>query len=217
MQTITVQDNTAPVITTAAGSLNTTLQCSDAAGLTAALAQAPTATDNCTASPTIHLVSDVTTPGTCANAYTRVRTWNFTDACNNTSVSFIQSITVQDNTAPVWTTAAGALNASVECDDGVGLAAAQGLSPVATDNCGTVVITKTFGSFVPTACGGTYTNTWVATDVCANTSTVFTQIITITDNTAPVWTTTANALNVSVECSNAAALTAAQALIASSY
>ena len=43
----------------------------------------------------------------CANAYVRVRTWNFTDGCGNTSANFVQTITVIDNTAPVITTVAG--------------------------------------------------------------------------------------------------------------
>ncbi len=55
-----VLDQTAPVLTTTTGSLDATLECSNAAGLTAALAQVPTATDAC-GTPTIHLVSDVTT------------------------------------------------------------------------------------------------------------------------------------------------------------
>ena len=109
VQTITVIDNTAPVITTVAGALDHTLQCSDAAGIASALLEVPAATDNCTAAPpTLNLVSDVTTPdGICANAYVRVRTWNFTDGCGNTSANFIQTITVIDNTAPVITTVAG--------------------------------------------------------------------------------------------------------------
>src|SRR5262249_61912153 len=94
VQTITARDVTAPVVTTAAGSLDATVECNDATGLSAALAQAPTATDNCTASPTINLVSDVTTPdASCANAYVRGRTWNFTDGCGNTSANFVQTIT----------------------------------------------------------------------------------------------------------------------------
>src|ERR1039458_6709965 len=64
-QTITVTDPVAPVVSTVAGSLDVTLECSDTAGLAAALALAPAA-DGC--SPTIHLLSDATTPnGACAN------------------------------------------------------------------------------------------------------------------------------------------------------
>src|SRR5207247_4685621 len=98
------------------GSLDATLECSDATGLTAALALAPAATDNCTASPLLNLVSDLTTPdATCANAYVRVRTWNFADGCANISANFVQTITVRDTTKPLVTTAAGSLDATLEC------------------------------------------------------------------------------------------------------
>src|SRR5439155_1087508 len=101
-QTSTEQDTPPTLVTTAAGSLDATLECSDTTGLTAALALAPAATDNCTASPLRNLVSDLTTPdATCANAYVRVRTWNFADGCANTSANFVQTITVQDTTKPV--------------------------------------------------------------------------------------------------------------------
>ncbi|WP_195760097.1 hypothetical protein, partial [Flavobacterium sp. LC2016-23] len=73
---------------------------------------------------------------------------------------------------------------------------------------------KTSGAFVPSetcANAGTYTNTWIVKDDCGNTSDTFTQVITIEDTTAPTWTTAAGALNVTVQCSDAEALTAAQA------
>jgi hypothetical protein len=90
---IIVVDNTAPQITTAAGSLDATVQCGDAAALATALGKAPIATDNCGIA-TIHLVSDVpTTPSVCG-AYDEVRTWNFTDGNGNTSASFVQTIHV---------------------------------------------------------------------------------------------------------------------------
>src|SRR5690606_39764009 len=110
-QTITVIDNTAPVVSNSAGDLDQTLQCSDASGIAAALALAPSATDNCTASPTINLVSDdtVADPG-CANAYVRTRVWNFSDGCGNTSSNFTQTITVIDNTAPVVSNVEGDLD-----------------------------------------------------------------------------------------------------------
>uniref|UniRef100_UPI000A5682AC hypothetical protein n=1 Tax=Flavobacterium chilense TaxID=946677 RepID=UPI000A5682AC len=90
---------------------------------------------------------------------------------------------------------------------------AQNQAPVATDNCGgTVTYTKTSGTFTAGSCAnsGTYTNTWVAKDVCNNISTTFTQVITIQDTTAPTWTTTANALNVTLQCNDTAGLTTAQ-------
>ncbi len=212
-QVITIQDTTAPTWTTAANSLNVTLQCSDTAGLTAAQNQAPIATDNCGGTVTYTKTSGSFSAGSCANSGTYTNTWTAKDVCNNTSTVFTQVITIQDTTAPTWTTAANSLNVTLQCSDTAGLTAAQNQAPTATDNCGgTVTYTKTSGSFSAGSCAnsGTYTNTWTAKDVCNNTSTVFTQVITIQDTTAPTWTTAANALNVTLQCSDTAGLTAAQ-------
>ncbi|MFD2602763.1 HYR-like domain-containing protein, partial [Flavobacterium suzhouense] len=95
-----------------------------------------------------------------------------------------------------------------------GLLTAQSQAPVATDNCGgTITYTKTSGSFAAGSCAnaGTYTNTWIATDVCGNISEIFTQIITIEDTQVPVWSTESVALNVTLECSDTEGLTNAQA------
>ncbi len=115
VQTITVEDNTAPVVVTAAAALDATLECDNAAGLAAALALSPTATDNCTAVPTLTLVSDVPpADATCATAYVTVRTWTFDDGCANVSANYVPTITVEDNTAPVFVTAAAALDATLQ-------------------------------------------------------------------------------------------------------
>nr|WP_199000738.1 gliding motility-associated C-terminal domain-containing protein [Flavobacterium sp. ASV13] len=212
-QVITIQDNTAPTWTTAANALNVTLQCSDTAGLTTAQNQAPVATDNCGGTVTYTKTSGTFTAGSCANSRTYTNTWVAKDVCNNTSTTFTQVITIQDTTAPTWTTTANALNVTLQCSDTAGLTTAQNQAPVATDNCGgTVTYTKTSGTFTAGSCAnsGTYTNTWVAKDICNNTSTTFTQVITIQDNTAPTWTTSANALNVTLQCSDTAGLSTAQ-------
>jgi hypothetical protein len=71
------------------------------AGITAAFNPLSPAVDNCTLAPTKVLVSDVTTVD--ANCtFARVRTWNFTDGCTNTSANLFKIHT--DNTAPVVTT-----------------------------------------------------------------------------------------------------------------
>jgi gliding motility-associated-like protein len=213
VQTITIQDTTAPTWTTQANALNVTLQCSDTAGLATAQNQAPTATDNCGGTVTYTKTSGTFSAGTCANSGTYTNTWTAKDICNNTSTVFTQVITIQDTTAPTWTTASNALNVTLQCSDTAGLATAQNQAPTATDNCGgTVTYTKTSGTFSAGTCAnsGTYTNTWTAKDICNNTSTVFTQVITIQDNTAPTWTTQANALNVTLQCSDTAGLATAQ-------
>ncbi|MFB9065393.1 HYR-like domain-containing protein, partial [Flavobacterium branchiarum] len=152
---------------------------------------------------------------TCANAGTYTNTWVAKDVCNNSSTTFTQVITIQDTTPPTWTTAPTALNVTLQCSDTAGLTTAQASAPVATDSCnGTVTYTKVSGTFaVSTTCAnaGTYTNTWVAKDVCNNSSTTFTQVITIQDTTKPVWSTNATALNTTLQCSDTAGLATAQA------
>jgi gliding motility-associated-like protein len=204
VQTITVIDDVAPVVTTTSGTLNHTLQCNNTSGIESALMEIPTATDNCSATPTMHLVSDVTTPTTdCANGYSRVRTWNFTDGCGNTSANFVQEIIVQDTTAPIWITQIGSLNTTIECNDAQALANAQNSFPIASDNCDTTLnnIKKTAGEFVASstcANSGTYTNTWTVTDDCGNVSDTFTQVITVQDSESPKMIN--QATDIVVEC-----------------
>ncbi|MGI8582091.1 MAG: HYR domain-containing protein, partial [Chitinophagaceae bacterium] len=201
-QTITVNDNTAPVITCPAP---LTVQCS--ADVPAPNAAGLTATDNCGGTVTTTFVSDVITNQICANRYTITRTYRATDVCGNTSTC-TQTITVNDNTAPVITCPAPL---TVQCSGDVPAPNAAGLT--ATDNCGGTV-TKTFVSDVITnqTCANRYTitRTYRATDVCGNSSTC-TQTITVNDNTAPVITCPAP---LTVQCAsavpapNAAGLTA---------
>ncbi|PBI86824.1 hypothetical protein BSF41_32810 [Flavobacterium sp. ACN2] len=217
-QIITIQDTTAPTWTTQAGTLNATLECSDTEGLAAAQAQFPIASDLCDTD-----VSNITKVSgqfvaseNCGNAGTYTNTWTVKDDCGNSSETFTQIITIQDTTAPTWTTQAGTLNATLECSDTEGLAVAQSLFPIANDTCDSDVsnITKVSGQFVASeGCGnaGTYTNTWTVKDDCGNTSETFTQIITIQDTTAPTWTTQAGTLNATLECSDTEGLAAAQA------
>ena len=211
-QTITVTDNTRPTWTTVAGNLDRTVSCSDAAGLTAAQALAPVATDNCDLTLTPVKTSGLFAAGTCPQAGTYTNTWTVSDDCGNAVLTvYTQTITIIDTTPPTWTTAANALDVTLECSDAAGLTAAQALVPVATDNCDTDVtnIVKVSGAYIPgSTCpeAGSYTNTWTVTDACGNVSAVYTQTITIIDTTPPTWTTAANALDVTLECSDGAGL-----------
>jgi hypothetical protein len=211
---VTVVDSKAPTWTTEANALDVTLECDDADGLKVAQAVTPEATDNC-ATPALTKTSGEFKAGSCAQAGTYTNTWVAKDACGNVSATYTQIITIKDTKAPTWTTLAGALDKTLECNDAAGLAAAQALAPVATDNCDiTLVPDKTTGSFKVGSCpqAGTYTNTWIVKDDCGNTSAVYTQVITIQDTKAPIWSTQAGALNKTVECDNKDGLTAAQAL-----
>ena len=202
-QTINVQDIVAPTWTTAAGALNTTVQCSDAAAMAAAQAMFPAASDLC--DPTVDNIvktSGAFVPGACPQAGTITNTWTVTDACGNTSAPYTQVITVIDTQVPTWVTPAGSLNVTLDCGNSAGLADAQAMFPMAMDNCDMAVtnIVKTAGVFAAGTCpnAGTYTNTWRVTDDCGNISTMFTQVITITDMTAPVINDPAS--NVTVQC-----------------
>ncbi|KAF2339728.1 HYR-like domain-containing protein, partial [Flavobacterium ginsenosidimutans] len=191
-QVITIQDNAAPSWTTAAGSLNVTLECSDAAGLANAQAMSPSASDLCDAdvSNIVKVSGQFTASEGCGNSGTYTNTWTVKDDCGNTSDTFTQVITIQDTAAPSWTTAAGSLNATLECSDASGLANAQAMFPSASDLCDADVsnIIKVSGQFTASeecANAGTYTNTWTVKDDCGNTSDTFTQVITIQDTAAP--------------------------------
>ncbi len=114
------------------------------------------------------------------------------DECGNIGEA-TASIIIIDTQAPTWATPEGDLNRTIECSDLDALADAMALEPVATDACdddATLVPVKTEGEFESGIddCDteGTITNTWVVTDDCFNTSEVYTQVITITDNTPPV-------------------------------
>ncbi|HEY0978750.1 MAG TPA: HYR domain-containing protein [Flavobacteriales bacterium] len=178
VQLITVVDNVAPTVSTAAGSLDRTVQCNDATGLSNALALIPSATDNCGA-VNMTLSGDVTTPSmSCANASTRVRTWSITDACGNAAAPFVQTIHVIDTQAPVAT--AGTIAASYA--DIASAEAAAIAATSANDNC-----TATGALILSASTSGTcdLVITVTANDGCGNVSNAVTYNTSITDVTAP--------------------------------
>lgn len=191
-QLITITDNTAPTWITAAGSLNRSMECSNALALAAAQALKPAASDLCDSNvANIVKIAVAFVAGSCGNQGTYTNTWTVTDDCGNISSTFTQVITTTDTASPVWMTAPGVLDETVECSSAGALAAAQALYPIALDNCDADVsnVNKSAGAFVPSAgclLEGTYTNTWTITDDCGNTSTIYTQVITIEDNIAPL-------------------------------
>ncbi|MET3886003.1 HYR domain-containing protein [Niastella sp. OAS944] len=181
-QNVIIQDVTGPTVNTAANSLNATLECDNTSGVDAALLLAPSATDNCGGTPVIHLLTDVTTQDPlCPNGYTRVRTWNFTDANNNPSANFVQTIIVRDQTPPfvVQMPADVIVDADVNCQaTGVNLGILS-----AQDNCSpTVTITNDHPSIYPI---GNTIVTWTIKDDCNNTITRQ-QTVRVQDHTNPV-------------------------------
>ena len=184
-QTITVQDTTDPTFVEALPT-DETVECS-----AIPTAETLTAIDNCGTATVVF--AETSTPGTCAGAYTIVRTWTATDLCGNDTVH-TQTITVQDTTDPVFVETLPAA-ITIECST---VPAPAVLT--ATDNCGTATVTFNQVN-TPGTCAGAYTitRTWTATDLCGN-DTVHTQIITVQDTTDPTFVE-GLPTDVTVECS----------------
>jgi hypothetical protein len=182
VQTITVIDTTAPELIIPS---DYSVECSDEIVLADA-----TATDNC-GSTTIALAAQ-TVAGNSTGNYTIVRTFTASDDAGNTTTS-IQTITVQDTTAPVLSGVPE--NATVECSN----VPTPSSDVTATDNCGSSTIT--FNEVLtPGSCDGEYTltRTWTATDDADNASSL-SQVISVTDTTAPEFSTLSD---VNLSCSD---------------
>ncbi|MBF2710055.1 HYR-like domain-containing protein, partial [Flavobacterium soyangense] len=195
-QIINVVDTTAPTWTTAAGSLDVTLECSNAAGIATAQAAFPVAADNCDLDVSnIIKVSGAFVASTCGNSGTYTNTWTVSDNCGNLSATFTQVITVQDTTKPVLSAAPA--DTTTECS-AVPIASAADLT--ATDNCDAAPVVTYNEVRTDGNCASNYTltRTWTATDVCGNASSK-SQVITVQDTTKPVLS--AAPADVTAECS----------------
>ena len=120
--------------------------------------------------------------GSCPTIITR--TYTITDECGN-SVDVVQTITIQDVTAPTFT-APSAL--TINCEDDATDLALTGDVTDESDNC-SVGLNATYVDVTDNTdpCAVIITRTWTLTDDCGNTSTQD-QIITVEDVTAPTFT-----------------------------
>lgn len=186
-QTVTVTDNTPPTIT---GPANASYQCPSQ--VPAANPSQATASDNC-GSATI-TVSETNNGGAGSTASPLIitRTYTATDSNGNTATA-VQTITVIDNTAPMFTFVPGNVTAftgpgAVACSTVVSNATLG--TATATDNC-SVTVTRTgvpAGNVFPK---GNTMITYTATDAAGNTTTA-TQTVTVIDNTPPTISCQAN-------------------------
>jgi hypothetical protein len=168
-----------------------TISCS-ASILPAATNGPATATDNC-ATPTINYTDSVVNG--IGNNKVITRTWTATDSNSNTA-TYSQTITVTDTTAPTFTTSPA--NLTISCSASILPAATNGPA-TATDNCATPTINYTDSVVNGIGNNKVITRTWTATDVNSNTST-YSQTITVTDTTAPTFTT--SPANLTISCSD---------------
>jgi gliding motility-associated-like protein len=195
VQNITVKDTIAPIFTAPnAITLYSNSTCSYNASVSVT-GDVTNENDNCSEGIQATF-SDVVSTGSCQGSKIITRTWHLVDACGNTAADQQQIITILDTIAPVISTTSGSLNANLQCSDASGLAAALAMHPNATDNCGGLPMMHLISdnTLVNPDCAGSYVRTriWNFTDACANTSPYFTQVITVSDNTAPQFTAPSN-------------------------
>ncbi|MGB4847885.1 MAG: T9SS type A sorting domain-containing protein, partial [Saprospiraceae bacterium] len=171
VQTISVIDDTAPVITCPP---NVFIECT--ASTLPANTGSATAIDNCDLTLSI-TSSDVIVPSqNCLQSYTILRTWTTADDCGN-NASCVQTINIVDTTPP-----------GIFCPPDVTIACGANTLPAntgtanATDACDPFpVITFTDVTIPGNGCPS-ITRTWTAEDECGNISTCV-QTITVTNVT----------------------------------
>ncbi|WP_073000760.1 HYR domain-containing protein [Mariniphaga anaerophila] len=173
-QTITVVDNSKPVINVPA---NITIACSDNddPDVNLTLGKA-TATDNCTAIGNIVIdYTDNITPGTCDSRYTITRTWTATDACGNFN-SGTQTINVTDIIAPVVTMPTLTVSCPSDIPDAyTTMPEFEADGGIALDDCGGTTIALLFNNEIsyglankPGYCPDYVERTYRFTDPCGN-------------------------------------------------
>ncbi len=191
-QTITVSDNTAPVFSEEPADVS--VECSEVPN-----APTVTATDSCNSNEISVSFNEERTDGTCDSDYILKRTWTAVDACGNTA-EHIQTITVSDNTTPTFTAPSTIeIVADASCNYDAGVTITGDVTDEA-DNCSSTLDATYTDTVVAGACEGTLviTRTWSLVDDCGNAAANQTQTITVSDNTAPVFSE--EPADVSVEC-----------------
>ena len=177
IQTISVTDTLSPVFSFIPSDYE--FDCTDALPSDEELGYA-TATDEC--SEVLITLNEVITDGDCPLSYLRERVFTAVDGCGN-SASATQRISVSDNTAPQIVLSADTVFA--ECGGDL-----VNDPPEIMDDCSDFTVTSSISYLPEGTCLGQVisTFTYVATDVCGNSSTA-TKTVIVTDNIAPVFTT----------------------------
>ncbi len=175
-QVIEVIDTNAPTFDGELPSENLTAEC-DAVPAAVTL----TASDNCSETASVSFNEEISDKDSDAdNNYIITRTWTASDCAGN-ETTFVQTVTVEDTTAPVITSCPEPKE--VSADPGVCSASNVELGmPTATDNCNSEVsVTNDAPEEFPL---GETTVTWTVTDNAGNTATCI-QLVTVIDDQAP--------------------------------
>lgn len=144
--------------------------------------------DNCTPidSLDVSFTDDIISDGICGDAFTIRRAWRVTDRCGNSRVR-VQEIIVRDELTPTFFPPVATV--AVSCTDYLNTAV-TGEPFNLLDNCDETVNLSFTDDTLSISCPGNFTveRTWRIFDDCLNDD-FFTQTITVTDTTAPVFTT----------------------------
>ena len=173
--TIIVQDNSAPSISCPI--VVSPIACGSIPDFGLA-----SATDACDVSVTLTF-SEISNQGTCAQEYSVTRTWLATDDCGNVA-SCSSTILVNGSTGLLITCPPGV---TVPCADQI---PAVNITLVqVSGNCGAVTVTHLGDVISNQTClnNFTLTRTYLATDLCGNTTSC-NQVIVVLDNTPPLIT-----------------------------
>lgn len=165
-QTITLVDEQAPVFTIVPADV--VVACGENANFGSV-----SVSDNCS-DVSIAFVDE--TAAICESTYTVTRTWTASDLCGNSNTAS-QTITFEDNEAPVFITAVS--DQTIQCGDPILFSEVE-----AIDGCSSVNIE--FEDVETPGCESTITRTWTATDACGH-SAELSQTITVVDTDAPVF------------------------------
>ncbi|MFV7236980.1 HYR domain-containing protein, partial [Flavobacterium sp. ZB4R12] len=198
---ITIRDNTAPTFTRPADvTIYTSATCTYDKTVTAT-GDVSNEADNCSTGLQASF-TDVTAAGTCEGSKVITRTWHLVDNCTNAAADQIQTITINDNIAPVITCPAGS-SFTKNTDLNLCTYKIQGteFNATATDNCSTTVMTWSVTGATTLSGSGSMANVvlnkgantinWTATDACNNTSTC-SIVVNVNDAQLPSITCPAN-------------------------
>ncbi|HLF52674.1 gliding motility-associated C-terminal domain-containing protein, partial [Flavobacterium sp.] len=174
VQTITVLDNIAPTFTIPANiTIYSDSNCPYDVSVTVT-GDVTDEADNCSTGLQATYV-DTIAPGECEGSYIITRTWSLIDNCQNPALDQIQTISIQDNIAPILTNPIPS-EITVNCDE----------IPIVlplefTDSCSNPVIPmfeETLPVYNPDGSGYVIVRTWTAADSCDN-QTIVTQTVNV--------------------------------------
>ncbi|MCG2612162.1 gliding motility-associated C-terminal domain-containing protein, partial [Flavobacterium sp. SM15] len=172
-QIITVSDTSEPVFETPPADV--TVSCIDEVPPMISLQ----VSDTCSGGFSVEGVDSVV-QGNCPNSFVITRTWSFTDPCGNGN-SVSQTITVNDNVAPIPDEAPADITVSCESE------IPPMISLSAEDECAGILTVQGVDTRTEGNCPNSFTitRTWSFADPCGNPASV-SQIITVNDTVAPV-------------------------------